>query len=346
MTLQFKYYEVVDPALSTLEFQQTPIFIGTATKKVVVPMIPGVYSLAIPQTEAGTKYRDDLFDLQVKYWKIFGTGSLSLISPARRDIQVGGQSEAFQVSREQLKTCVLFIVNGGSIIFSTPIDSIEFTIINGKFYIKDAHLLFPLPTSLPTLDCIFAYPSTLSNPSYSLVNNRVVLDPLPNQLVASNLDTIIESDYSFYYDIVDFRWTRLKYLDPLPVEFEYNPYNKLGTAAMLHRRISSADMTLYSVPNESLSSIESVLAELELNPSKYGYAIVPLWIDSQVSNTIAAYVQALATTETGFQISYISTSLPVPINIFPSSIEGISCDTHFDGSYGFGYGEEYGRDAD
>lgn len=346
MALQVTYYEVKDPAVIRKEFAQTPIFIGTATKKVVVPMIPGVYSLAIPKTEAGTKYRDDIFESTVKYWKIFGQGTIFSISPTQREIEMYGQDISFNYSRQQLKTCILFILYNNSVIFSTPLDSLEFTVIDKKFFTKYAHLLFALPSSLPTMDYILASPQIEINPPYFLTESTVNLEALPNELIANNLDTIIEAEYSFYYDIVDFRWTRIRYQDALPSDFEYNKHSKLSMAAMLHRRVSTADMTLYSVPEESLSFLEMVLSEVELNPYKYGYAFVPLWTDPAINNTLKSFVESLDINRIGFQTCYISTELVTSKTVFGSPIEATSNTTYFDSSYGMFYGYEYGKDSD
>jgi len=346
MTLQVTYYEVKDPAQIRKEFQQTPIFIGTATEKVVVPMISGSFSLAIPKTQAGTKYRDDIFKSELKYWAISGKGHIGGVSPTGREIQLDSNDTTYALSRDQLKLSVLFIIHNDSVVFSTPMDSIEFVVTDKKFFIKDAHLTFKMPDSLPTYDCVFAIPQIQSNHTYTISNNTIVFDALPNQLVANNLNTIIEGACSFYYDITDFRWARIKYEDTLPTEFKYNKYSKLGMAAMLHRRVSTADMTLFSVPNESLFSLETVLSEIELNPYKYGYAIVPLWVDATVNNTIAAYVHALEQNRAGFQITYVSHNVQTMINIFPNLIATTQSETQFDYSYSFYYGQDYGKASD
>ena len=315
------YYELQTAKALVKEFTQTPIFIGTATKQVVVPMEPGVFSLAIPKAEDGTVFNESIIEGKFRYWKIFGEGEISLIAPGRKSIALSGPDLSYHSTRADLKICNLFILGEDGIIFSTPIDSADFTVIDGHFYIRDLHLLIALMGSINVgQQCVLAYPKETTEFDYTITENVISIAPFPFQLEASNLNTMISSEYSFYFDVKDFRWGRYNSDDELPPEFAYTPHNKLGLIAHYHRKNTKTDMTLYSVPRESLISMEAVLSELILDPYKYGYAIVPLWSDSDVANVISAYVQSIESHRIGFQVTYLVHKPPVEKELFGKNV--------------------------
>ena len=168
--------------------------------------------------------------------------------------------------------------------------------------------------------CVLAYPKQVSTFDFEVIDGRLEVSPLPFGLVASNVSTLIRSQYSFFYNVMDFRWGRYNYDDVIPASFVDNPHSQLGLVAKHHRLNTKTDMTLYSVPSNTLASMQKVLAEIVLAPRKYGYAIVPLWIDDQVSNAVAAYVRTLETNRTGFQIAYLTHTPKTGIEVFGKDV--------------------------
>ena len=318
MPLQEDFYQLRSNTTQQIVFEETPIFIGTASKLVQITTKDGSKSLDVPETENGLKYRHDFTEADVTYWETLGIYFADNIDTSRTVLSI---TPIFEYKDPDLSkyqySCFIVDPNTEEIIFTAGLSKVEFLVNSPtEKSLASITLQEKIP---PTLDVVLhnynIYIALISiahfdSSKISNINNSLtIIDNESIHLVnATNINSLILIDWNLYYDVIDYRYCTLLPSDIIPDYFISNKHNQLGATLNRHQIISTTSATLFSIPSQTIENFQTALAKTEELGNDLGYFIVPLFVDLQLGMILKEYCKNM---ELDYIWSYgLITSLP------------------------------------
>lgn len=307
--------QLKDPTILLADAKQTPIYIGRALSKqnVLLTRSPSNW-VDIPEAESGTTFVPDLLSGTIRYWKTFAEAKYNWSSPDRTSIILTEQNYSYDSTLVDLTKCTAFFVQDGELIYSDPIIDLDIFMHNEIAYPLEFRMLTPFPESLiPQLtnignrvEIFLAQIVDTKEFDFEIFGNQIKVLNFIDQLQVSGLNPFVTINLDFLYKINDYRHYILTSQDDLPISSMISNLNPLGIAAHLHRNVSNKPMVLFTIPEDTLEAIQIALEQLEVNTSRYGYSIIPLFYDRAVNNTISAFCTSLQNNLSGYMICYLN----------------------------------------
>ena len=298
-------FQLKSPVETTATFNQTPIYIGTAASSITVSCKPGVFSLAIPQNPTGTTYIERSLETSLRYWKNIGEYSLVSQSTDGLSITLNALNSNYNPSVSDLANCTIFVLENNVLTQTSYVLNCKMAFNGDSLILKDVRLTQKLTPINPNATILLGQLTTITNPNFVESAGTANILSLPDQLMIPGLNIIVNGSYTFHYKVTDFRTATINYEDAIPEEYTNIKYSSLATLVKRHRQTTTKPMTVCAVTNENVDDLLTVLANIELKPNDYGYALVPAFYNYDVGSALKSFVTSLENSETAFLITYI-----------------------------------------
>ena len=272
MTNDVTLQVLTDPVVNPQTFAMTPIYIGTATQKVAVPIDLGSFSLAIPQSDTGLSYIPNSIDGTIIYWANIGNYSFSSTDGIYFDLALASDNN---LSISQISNCAVFFIENDRVVFSATIQSYSLGIADGSIKFNSIQINNKLSVSATGI--IIAVISQTSSFEHTETSSAISITE-PVDYIQGIRGTI-----NFYYNINDFRIVTINPGDTNPF-----PYGKVSSLIDLHQSISNTSLSVATILNESIASLQVALENISINPT--GYILVPTFYIPGMIDIISSFI--------------------------------------------------------
>lgn len=298
MSFQETLYQLRSNTTQEKVFEETPIFIGTASRLISITSNDPNGALILPDIETGLELNADLTEADVTYWNKVGQYAINSVDLSRTTIYVNTENQLEDLDlRARQYACFLVDQTTGQVIFTSALSDIT---VNASSFPDTVVTVLKLQQALPanllplTINHRFylAYVNTktVKTNSIDVVNGSVLIKiNALNFLSLNNVHNIISTVWRFYYDITDFRFVTLNANDIIPSDYVSHKNSKLGQAYARHKVLSTTKATLMTIPFETMENLTQALSLLREANNELGYFIVPLLTNEKLGSTLKEF---------------------------------------------------------